>query len=158
MIIAKNQHWRISCILFPFLGQASDQWCAETSADRLAFHTYFHTYLLSIIKREKSVTISSMVLDYSMFTVIIAMLESKIIFLNKWHLKWLFASKRILSTANMSCCSAVVWNAPLVPHRQRQGGRLFYLHSAALSSLPVSLWVWFADVVSTLFFLDLSEC
>lgn len=43
-----------------------------------------------------------------------AMVESDVIHLKKLHLKWLFTTKRNLSTVNMSRCNAVVWNVPWV--------------------------------------------
>lgn len=66
------------------------------------------------------------------------MLESEIILLKKWHLKWLFTTKRNLSTVNMSCCSAVVWNVPLVLHREKHKEEEGFTYSLQLR--PLCLW------------------
>lgn len=128
-----------------------------SSADRLAFHTFFpHIASLQQRKREQPHHQQhglGLVNDYNYY------------FNSGENVRWLYSCKKVTlkmtvchqkkpERCQRGCLECTLGST----RRQTRWGRVFYLQSAAPFSLPLSLRVWFADVVSTLFFRDLSEC
>lgn len=75
--------------------------------------------------------------DYNYFNS--GEMQDDCIVVKKWDLKWLFATKRNLSTANV-----VVWNVTLVPHGDKHSEEECYTYSLQLR--PYCLWASESDL------------